>query len=349
MDEAPLVPPTISKGKFDAAVVAARIITLAEILYIPGFTELTPEQMSRVAYTPFNMQWVSRPVYWMQSGRSAQWLRGVDRDYQANQVALEEGVRAKLRHVVATAAAGDATALDQLDYGVPSTVTGPRKLEELCAADEVAVFESPVPDMAGPFGAIALSGDAAERVQLALARWNDDFLAMVPGFADALRTRLRDVRVSFWREDGVALLYYFEGADGAPLIWVGWDPRFNTGPTPPYWETLPAPVRTFLTDVHPGFTMLDGESYGLAQPSYMSTFAAWAGFPDFPDGIPDWNTEDRIASTQMLWLTTNGGDTAWCTSPELEVGQVAVNFEGDFSVSELGPELDQLMLRPLGL
>jgi hypothetical protein len=125
---------------------------------------------------------------------------------------------------------------------------------------------------------------------------------MVPGFADALRTRLRDVRVSFWREDGVALLCYFEGADGDPLIWVGWDPRSNTGPTPPYWETLPAPVRTFLTDVHPGFTMLDGESYGLAQPSYMSTFAAWAGFPDIPDGIPDWNTEDRIAVTQMLWL-----------------------------------------------
>jgi hypothetical protein len=49
VDEAPLVPPTIGKGKFEAAVVAARIITLAEILYFPGFTELTPEQMSRVA------------------------------------------------------------------------------------------------------------------------------------------------------------------------------------------------------------------------------------------------------------------------------------------------------------
>lgn len=346
MTDVPLIPATIGKGKFNAAVVAARIITLAEIMYIPGFTELTPEQMYRVAYTPSNMQWVSRPVYWMQSGRSAEWLRGVDSGYQADQLELEARVRARLHHVVATAVAGDTTALDELDYGVPSTVTGPAKLDELCAADEMAVFEAPVPNMAGPLAEIGMCGEPAERVRLALSRWNDDFLAMVPGFADALRTRLRDVRVSFWRDDGVALLYFMEDADGDIVIWVGWDPRFNTAPPPPFWETLPASVRTFLTDVHPGFTMLDGESYGLAQPSYMSTFAAWTGFPD---GIPDWDTPDRIASTNMLWLTTNGGDTAWCTSPELEVGQVAVNFEGDFSVSELGPELDQLMLQPLRL
>ena len=167
-----------------------------------------------------------------------------------------------------------------------------------------------------------------------------------------MHNRVRMVVASFlvkdlhldWRRGAAWFLRHL--VDGDIVIWVGWDPRFNTAPPPPFWETLPASVRTFLTDVHPGFTMLDGESYGLAQPSYMSTFAAWTGFPD---GIPDWDTPDRIASTNMLWLTTNGGDTAWCTSPELEVGQVAVNFEGDFSVSELGPELDQLMLQPLRL
>ena len=119
-------------------------------------------------------------------------------------------------------------------------------------------------------------------------RWNTEFLDMVPGFAAALHTRLRDVRVCYWYGEGPALLYFVEDADGDIVVWVGWDPRIHTGPTPPFWETLPAPVRQFLIDVHRGFTMLDGESFGLAQPSYMSTFAAWAGWPD---GIPDW--EDR--------------------------------------------------------
>ena len=106
-------------------------------------------------------------------------------------------------------------------------------------------------------------------------------------------------------------------------------------------------MRQFLSDVHPGFTMLDGESFGLAQPSYMSTFATWAGWPD---GIPDWDDrQDVIAPTNMLWLTGNGGDTAVCSSPELTVGQAAVLFENDFTVTELGPELDRLMLTPLRL
>ena len=56
---------------------------------------------------------------------------------------------------------------------------------------------------------------------------------------------------------------------------------------------------------------------------------------------------DVIASTKMLWLTGNGGDTVVCTSPDLAVGQAAVLFENDFTVAELGPELDRLMLTPL--
>lgn len=101
------VPATIGKGKFEPAVVAARIITLAEIVNIPGFVHLTAEQILRVTFTPMNLQWVSRPVYWMQRGRSAAFLRGVHPDYQTDQVQLENSVRAELHRVVAAAVASD--------------------------------------------------------------------------------------------------------------------------------------------------------------------------------------------------------------------------------------------------
>lgn len=343
------VPATIGKGKFEAAVVAARIITLAEIVNIPGFAHLTAEQMQRVAFTPVNLQWVSRPVYWMQRGRSASLLKGVHPDYQTNQVQLENKVRAELQHIIATAAAGDSVLLDQLEFGAPSMVSGLPKLHELLGDGRgpIAMVESPVADMGGPFGEIAAATDPAERVRMALTRWNHEFLDLVPGFAAALHASLRDVRVCYWHGEGPALLYFVEDADGDIVVWVGWDPRIWTGATPPLWETLPAAVRQFLRDVHPGFTMLDGESFGLAQPSYMSAFATWAGWPD---GIPDWDDrQDGIASTDLLWLTGNGGDTAVCTSPDLTVGQAVVLFESDVTVSELGPELDRLMLTPLRL
>lgn len=44
MWDEPSVPVTIGKGKFESAVVAARIITLAEIVNMPGFADLTPDQ-----------------------------------------------------------------------------------------------------------------------------------------------------------------------------------------------------------------------------------------------------------------------------------------------------------------
>ncbi|MFG1791187.1 hypothetical protein [Nocardia sp. NPDC049149] len=338
------VPALIGKGKFEAAVVAARIITLAEIIQIPGFIELTSEQMLRVARTATNLQWVSRPVYWMQRGRGAEWLRGVHPDYRADQVRLENEVRSELYHVVATAAAGDARLLDQLEPDGPTTVSGIRKLLELSEeGGPLHLPDSPVADT-GPWRAIAASPDPSERARLAMSLWNSDFLALVPRFAATLRTRLRDVRVCNWDLEGAALLYFVEDANGDILVWVGWEPRLSVEPRPPFWATLPAAARQFLSEVHAGFTMLDGESFGLAQPSYMSTFAAWAGWPA---DIPDWDRDDVIASTSLLWLTGNGGDTALCTSPNLAVGEAAVLIEGDFSISELGPELDSLMLSPL--
>jgi hypothetical protein len=52
----------------------------------------------------------------------------------------------------------------------------------------------------------------------------------------------------------------------------------------------------------------------------------------------------RTPLTNMLSYTGNGGDTVVCTSPDLAVGQAAVFFENDFTVAEIGPVLDRLML-----
>ncbi|WP_131822543.1 hypothetical protein [Mycobacteroides chelonae] len=118
-------------------------------------------------------------------------------------------MRVKLRHVVAAAAAGDDRLLNELKFGAPPTDSGLAKLDELRGGGRgpVAVLDSPVADMAGPLGAIAASADPAQRVQLALARWNPGFLEMIPRFADALHSRLRDVRVCYWREEGPALVW----------------------------------------------------------------------------------------------------------------------------------------------
>ncbi|MGW4843101.1 hypothetical protein [Nocardia brasiliensis] len=340
------IPATIGKGKFEAAVVAARVISLAEIVQIPGLTDLTPAQIRRVAHTTANLQWVSRPVYWMRRGRGAESLRGVDPDYRSEQIRLERKVRADLHRRVAMAANGDSALLDQLESGAPTMISGSHHLRELLGdgAGPIRISDSCALDPGGPWPEIAIAADPADRARLAVSRWNSDFLDLVPDFATALYTRLRDVRVCDWRGEGPALLYFFENADGDTVIWVGWEPRAGAGPRPPFWTTLPCAVRRFLDEVHPGFTMLDGESFGPAQPSYMSTFATWAGWPD---GIPDWDRDDVIASTALLWVTGNGGDTALCTSPDLNVGEVAVLFEGDFDIGEFGTELDRLMLRPL--
>lgn len=333
-------------GKFESAVVPARIIPISEIVTIPGIEKLSGDQHPYIAYTPVNLQWMSRSVYWLQRGRSAAALGSrVAADWQEDQVRLENTVRATLHRVVAAVAAGDPAALEELAGPVPTTVSQTAKLRELLDADHVALFDLPV-DMLHTWPAIAASADPAERAALALGMWNADFCALVPEFCSMLRSRLVDVRIGMWRSDGPALLYFVDDGEGDATIWVGWHPQVRTGQTPPFWETLPEPARRFLTEVHPGFTMLDGESFGLAQPSYMSTFADWCGWPG---AIPDWERDGDIDSTRLLWITYNGADTVYCTSPELPAGQVIAYTEDHYEIGDFGPALDALMLSAMRL
>ncbi|MFG1797644.1 hypothetical protein [Nocardia sp. NPDC049149] len=184
---------------------------------------------------------------------------------------------------------------------------------------------------------IAESGDPAERTAIARSLWNSDFVELVPNFAAALDEQLADVRVCLLREECV-LVYAAAGVDEPWVVWIGWDPAAARDVTPPLWESVPGPVRTFLREVHAGYTAEDWESYGLLSPRHMRTFAAEAGFPD---GIPGWDKD--VAATRMLRLgKTYSGVTYW-VSPDLPSDKVVVTYEGDFDIEDLAPELDNLL------
>lgn len=106
------IPATIGMGNFESAVVPARIIPISELVTIPGIEQLSSDQLPYLAHTPVNLQWMSRPVYWLQRGRSAAALGSrVDAGWQEDQVRLEDNVRATLHRVVAAVAAGDSAAV----------------------------------------------------------------------------------------------------------------------------------------------------------------------------------------------------------------------------------------------
>jgi hypothetical protein len=159
------------------------------------------------------------------------------------------------------------------------------KLE--CHGRTASIIDAGSPDMSAvpaQWAAIARSGDAEERRLLALSRWNRDFLDLIPGYAAALRTKLVDVRVCALSGEGLILLYFFDESDPTYSITIGWDPASFGAKEPIFWETIPAPARTFLREAHAGYTLSgDWEACGMIAPHSMTTLAgAWEN----PDGIP---------------------------------------------------------------
>lgn len=112
---------------------------------------------------------------------------------------------------------------------------------------------------------VAESADPEERKRAALALWNDNFLELVPRFAQALRNDLVDVRVVKHPWIGTPSLdYVVAGIEaGHYAVWMGENPATFGDQDPPLFESLPLPVRAFLREVHAGFTTWDRESCGL--------------------------------------------------------------------------------------
>lgn len=86
-------PPIGSKpGRPDEPAVAAdHIITLAEMLYLPGFVRLPPEYIYKMANSPLNLQWMSQ---------SAVTMANFDPQWRKEQTALEDAIRSRLTDLI---------------------------------------------------------------------------------------------------------------------------------------------------------------------------------------------------------------------------------------------------------
>jgi hypothetical protein len=76
------------------------IVPLAELVQMPGFTLLTPDNMYAVANAPLNLQWLSGRANLAKSSGSAADILGVDPQWQRDQIALEQEVRAQLLNLI---------------------------------------------------------------------------------------------------------------------------------------------------------------------------------------------------------------------------------------------------------
>ncbi len=193
--------------------------------------------------------------------------------------------------------------------------------------------------------------DPEERKDVALALWNSEFLDLVPRFDEALRSALLDVRVAQHSWQGTPTLdYVVRARDGRPKVWMGEDARTFGHSEPPMFDSLPGPARTFLRQVHAGFTTLNGKSCGLMPPADMQTLADSWGHPDDSDVAECWDasTYPFPGTQRLLLITEYGGHPYLFTSPDLPAGTAVTYFEPDFEVTSFGEALDDFLNKPLG-
>jgi hypothetical protein len=216
----------------------------------------------------------------------------------------------------------------EIAHGSPVTVVEPDSAEATRAPAE--------------WQEIATADEAGVRCSAALGRWNPSFLALVPRFAELFTARLVDVRLCLLGEQWV-LVYIARGDGESWLTWIGWSPWSSVTTRTPFWESVPEPAREFLTTAHGGFTGADWESFGLVRPAHLTTtYAAWADL--FDEALADWDEDAELSATRMAVITTNGGMLAYCVSPDLPEGRVALVYEDDIDTEQtFGDALDELM------
>ncbi|MEU0539108.1 hypothetical protein ABZ319_04500 [Nocardia sp. NPDC005978] len=79
---------------------ADHLVPLARILYIPGFLQLSAENMLAVVNAPLNLQWLSGPANLSKQSRSACVLLNCDPTWVAMQVALEDALLVQLEQII---------------------------------------------------------------------------------------------------------------------------------------------------------------------------------------------------------------------------------------------------------
>ena len=220
-----------------------------------------------------------------------------------------------------------------------------RALDEYEADDPLTLAPSssvpiePVPERWRP---ILDSDDAETRRLVALSLWNREFLDLVPQFAQALSTKLADVRVGHLHGEAV-LVYAFAHPDRNERVvtcWIGWDPATFGDAEPPFYECVPEPLRVFYEQVHAGFTVPDRESSGPNSPEYLRTLADRLGITE--DDSDLW--AGQIPWTRLLVITL-ADTTYYCVSPDLPAGQaVEVADSEPDDPEDFGPLLDRVMM-----
>lgn len=83
------------------AVSADHIVPLAEIVQLPRFMELNPDNMWRVVNAPFNLQWLDSRVNIAKGSKSVGEMLGVDEAWRAGQVQLQNQKRQELTNIIA--------------------------------------------------------------------------------------------------------------------------------------------------------------------------------------------------------------------------------------------------------
>lgn len=194
---------------------------------------------------------------------------------------------------------------------------------------------------------IAHSDDAEERRLRALALWDRDFLDLIPDYAEFMRTRISDVRVCSLSDQGNVLLYLFDTPDPLDSAHIGWD-RASFGDTEPvFWDSLPALARSFLREVHPGYTCANNwESGGLFCPRDMITMAEHWEEPDGIDGWYDnyWIDCEPIDSRRMLHVGQTHVNYMLSVSPDAPPGKGVVYYRGEVNLADFFSELDGLLM-----
>jgi hypothetical protein len=92
--------PALSSNQPGPRVTPDHIISLAEIINLPGFTRLTPNNMYMVTRAPINYQWLSQSANDAKSSRSVALMEGVDPRWRYQQKILEDRTRAQLIDII---------------------------------------------------------------------------------------------------------------------------------------------------------------------------------------------------------------------------------------------------------
>lgn len=214
-------------------------------------------------------------------------------------------------------------------------------LEQGRALHAIEFPDTVTPDFPVRWQSIRAAVDAADRKIAALHLWNADFLDLIPEFAHTLYTELADVRVGRLGTDWVLVyaLEHIESDRRSVVCWIGWDPATFGEIVPPYWFCVPKPLRTFLLEVHAGFTAPDRRSFGPQRPRGMRTLADLARYPD---GIPGWT--DKPASTRTLAVALTQSGLYACVSCDLQPGLGLPVYSGTMEPAQpFGQLLDEIL------